>query len=180
MTVEHVTRGRRGRAVEFEEFASQQIPRLSHVARGLAASRQDAEDLVSETLLRVYKKWHRVARMDAPAAYARTVLTRLAIDGRRSEHRRPIAVVSSLVLTEMGGLDADFTERIDRQLDVDALISQLRPRERAVVVLRSLGYDYAAIADTLRVAVGTARSLAHRAMRQLHDAAENLEGTRHG
>ncbi|MBM7091887.1 hypothetical protein JTP67_25800 [Streptomyces sp. S12] len=53
-----------------------------------------AEDLVQETLGRVYVRWGRVSRADNPAGYAQTVLTRayLAHQRRRSSTERSTAV----------------------------------------------------------------------------------------
>ncbi len=53
-----------------------------------------AEDLVQETLAKVYVRWHRrLGRpIENPAAYAQTCLVRVYISAqrRRSQHERPV------------------------------------------------------------------------------------------
>ena len=55
-----------------------------------------AEDLVQETLGRLFVRWSTVAAADSPAAYAQTVLLRsyLGRRRRRSFHERPTEVLA--------------------------------------------------------------------------------------
>ncbi|MEU3508764.1 sigma factor [Streptomyces longwoodensis] len=57
-----------------------------------------AEDLVQETLSRMYALWGRISRTDNPAAYAQTVLVRTFLTQRRrySASERPLADVPEL------------------------------------------------------------------------------------
>ena len=59
---------------EFEEFALARTPQLSRSAWLLCGDRHQAEDLVQETLAKVYVRWRRPlgSRIDNPAAYARS------------------------------------------------------------------------------------------------------------
>lgn len=58
----------------FEDFAEAQVGALLALARVLADSPEDAEELVQESLLRIYRHWRRGSRADDPPAYARRVL----------------------------------------------------------------------------------------------------------
>ncbi|MEU8764657.1 SigE family RNA polymerase sigma factor [Streptomyces sp. NPDC048659] len=88
-----------------------------------------AEDLVQETLSRVYVHWKRVARADSPAAYAQTVLVRsfLSLRRRRSTAERPVGE-----LPERADSGPDPALRLTL---LDA-IGRLPPRDRAVLLLR--------------------------------------------
>src|SRR6187431_2495407 len=79
------------RRKEFEEFAVARTPQLYRSAWLLCGDRYGAEDLVQETLAKVYVKWGR--RIDNPAAYAQTTLVRtfLSQRRRRSSHELPYA-----------------------------------------------------------------------------------------
>ena len=78
------------RESEFEEFARARAPQLLRSAWLLCGDRHLAEDLVQETLAKVYV---RLARLDNPAAYAQTTLVRtyLSLRRRRSSTEQPYA-----------------------------------------------------------------------------------------
>jgi len=89
-----------------------------------------AEDLVQETLGRMYARWRRVSKADNPAAYAQTMLVHTFLSWRRlrSSGERPTDV-----LPETPSVEPD-----DAALRIalfDAL-AQLPARDRAVLVLR--------------------------------------------
>ena len=123
-----------------------------------------AEDLVQAALLRMYGKWHRIdlAGVDA---YARRVITRLAIDESRRAYRR-----SEVTSSELPDGPADGFEPA-AGLDVRAALQQLSPAHRAVLVLRF--YLDLSIADTaaaLGVSQGTVKSQTSRGLTALRAA----------
>jgi RNA polymerase sigma-70 factor (sigma-E family) len=89
-----------------------------------------AEDLVQETLGRLYVRWGRVSRAQNPAGYAQVVLTRtfLAHRRRRSSSERSTDVFPDLA----GSGDGDTPLR----LTLLEALSRLPPKDRAVIVLR--------------------------------------------
>jgi RNA polymerase sigma-70 factor (sigma-E family) len=146
---------------DFEEFATARTPELLRAAWLLTGDRYAAEDLVQDTLARVYSRWSRVRRADNPVAYARTVLTRLFIDGRRRRRsgEYPVADVPETPSTDP---DADL-----RRTLVDAM-ARLGETDRAVVVLRFLlDLDVAAVAATLELTGQAVRSRTSRALSRL-------------
>ncbi|WP_327272620.1 SigE family RNA polymerase sigma factor [Streptomyces sp. NBC_01224] len=115
---------------QYLEFVAARAKALYRSAYVLAAGDTHlAEDLVQETLSRVYVHWKRVARADSPAAYAQTVLVRtsLTLRRRRSTGERPIGKMPD---SAAAGPDAAL-----RLTLLDAL-GQLPPRGRAVLLLR--------------------------------------------
>ena len=148
---------------DFEEFAIARTPELLRAAWLLTGERYAAEDLVQDTLARLYSRWTRVRRADNPVAYARTVLTRLFIDGRRRKRsgEHPVEHVP-----EGGRSDPDTALR--RTL-VDALAG-LGETDRAVLVLRFLlDLDVATVATTLDLTGQAVRSRTNRALARLRD-----------
>jgi RNA polymerase sigma factor (sigma-70 family) len=97
----------------------------------------EAEDLVQETFLQVARRWHRVAAMDPPVAYARRILINLALDGARHRTRQQAELESPGNQPE---LPDEGAARALRQIDDLAefrwALARLPPRERAVLVLR--------------------------------------------
>ncbi|MFE3942654.1 SigE family RNA polymerase sigma factor [Streptomyces sp. NPDC059118] len=115
---------------QYLEFVAERAKALYRSAYVLAAGDTHlAEDLVQETLSRVYVHWKRVARADSPAAYAQTILVRtsLTLRRRRSTGERP---TGNMPDSAEAGPDAAL-----RLTLLDAL-GQLPPRDRAVLLLR--------------------------------------------
>lgn len=74
---------------EFDEFYRATVQRLVRYAYGLTADATDAQDLAQEAYARAWQRWNRVRAYDAPEAWLRTVVTRLATDRwRRMSLRR--------------------------------------------------------------------------------------------
>ena len=76
----------RGTSEDFAAFVDAQSPALLGFAHALTGNRHDAWDLLQETLVRVGERWRRI---DEPAAYARTVMTRLRRVSGLSRKRPP-------------------------------------------------------------------------------------------
>jgi RNA polymerase sigma-70 factor (sigma-E family) len=127
----------------------------------LCGDRYAAEDLVQDTLARLFSKWGQVRRADNPVAYARTVLTRLFIDRqrRRSSGERPVEAVP-----DAGRLDPDT----DLRRTLVFALAQLNATDRAVLVLRFLlDLDVATVADSLDLTGQAVRSRTNRALARL-------------
>ncbi len=123
-----------------------------------------AEDLVQETLSRMYVTWGRARRIDNPAAYAQTVLVRtfLTHRRRRSASERPLAELPECA-------SADHDDPALRMTLMRAL-SQLAPKDRAVVVLRY--WEDRSIEETaaaLRVSPAAVRTRCVRALGRLRE-----------
>lgn len=135
---------------------------LLRFAYVLCGDRYQAEDLLQDVLLAMYRKFPDRLPLDNPVAYARRALANTNISRAR---RRASSEVIVQVVPDHGVTDAhDPAER-------DALWRALRglpDRQRAVLVLRF--YADASdddIAATLGCRRGTVRSLASRALAAL-------------
>ena len=141
----------------FRAFVEENGATLLHAARLLTGDHQRGEDLVQTVLIKVYLKW---GRIDAPLAYARKALVTAQIDSSR---RRWWGERPAETLPEVSG--ADELEPAEDRDQLRRLLTQLSPRERAVVVLRY--YEQLSereTADALGVSVGTVKSQASRAL----------------
>jgi len=115
----------------FGQFARANAAPLFRSALLLTTDWHRAEDLVQDTLARMYRIWGGIARIDNPAAYAQTVLARQFLSQRR---RRSSGEIPSAALPEALATDADA----DLRLALLSALRSLRPADRAVVVLRYL------------------------------------------
>jgi RNA polymerase sigma-70 factor (sigma-E family) len=151
---------------EFEEFAVARTPQLHRSAYLLCGDRHAAEDLVQETLAKVYVKWGR--RIDNPAAYAQTALVRtfLSHRRRRSSHELPYADLPE-------SATADPAEAADLRLGLQEVLDGLAPLDRAVLVLRfSEDLGVAEVADRLGLSPGAVKNRTMRALARARERAE--------
>ena len=75
----------------FDDFAHAHVQRLGRVAWLLTGDHHAAEDLVQDTLVKLYVHWSKVTRASDPLRYARTTMLHTFISGRRkrSSTERP-------------------------------------------------------------------------------------------
>ena len=153
---------------EYLEFATARSGHLYRTACLLAGGDSHlAEDLVQETLGRMFVHWRRVSGADNPAAYAHTVLVRafLSHRRRRSSGERPTGYVPEEGDGASGGQGLG-----DPALRITLLnaLRQLSVRDRAVVVLRY--WEDRSVEETataLRLSAGVVRTQSSRALKQL-------------
>ncbi|NYJ02297.1 RNA polymerase sigma-70 factor (sigma-E family) [Nocardioides thalensis] len=154
---------------DFEEFARARTPHLYRSAWLLCGHRTEAEDLVQETLAKVYVRMHRRLgpRLDNPAAYAQTVLTRTFISERRrrSSTERPSDDLPDRV-------SIDHAESSDVRVSLHAALAGLSPLDRAVLVLRYLDdLSVEDVAKLLGLSPGAVRNRSMRALARMRDGA---------
>ncbi len=150
--------------LDFESFARQVTPMLLRTGWLLTGSQHGAEDLVQETLVRVYSRWSSRATVLNPEAYARTILVNEFLKGRR---KRRFEV--SVDLSE--GQHAAGRDEVSSQTNSIVLqraLAGLEPKDRAVLVLRYFAdQSVAEVARHLGVSEGAVRTRASRALTKL-------------
>jgi RNA polymerase sigma-70 factor (sigma-E family) len=148
---------------EFEQFATAHATGLYRAAWLLCGNHWAAEDLVQETLARVYSRWHRVYAADNPAAYVQTVLFRTFVTGRR---RLSSTELPSAELPEAESATRDH----DLRLALTAALGTLPRTDRAVLVMRYLlDHDVATVARELGLSDNAVRSRASRALARVRE-----------
>lgn len=143
----------------FVDYVADDQRRLQRLAFALAGGREDADDLVQETLLRVARAWRRIDQR-GPHGYATVVMCRLA--------RRWRVRVPTVRLDDATGVGRDPYPAVDDNLLLRAEIRNLPPRQRAVIALRYLcDLTEAQTAETLGCSVGTVKSQTAKALHRL-------------
>ena len=149
----------------FQEFTAAHGARLFRTAYFLAGGDWHlAEDLTQDTLVKVYLAWRRVSRVENPAAYAQTVLTRPFISQRRRKRssEQPIADPPERVIE-----DVDSAVR----LTLLAELANLSAKDRAVVVLRYWeDLSVEDVAAVLNISSASVRTQSSRALGRLRVA----------
>ncbi|MCW2606179.1 MAG: polymerase sigma-70 factor [Frankiales bacterium] len=148
-------------------------PALLGLAYRLLGSRADAEDVLQEAWLR----WQAASEVEQPAAWLRTVVTRLCLDELRSARRRREAYVGPWlpepVQTADGALGPLETAELRDSLSLGCLVllERLTPAERAAFVLReAFALPWDEVAQALDRTSASCRQLHVRARVKLADA----------
>jgi RNA polymerase sigma-70 factor, ECF subfamily len=146
---------------------TQHIDRLYRAAWALCGSREDAEDLVQDTLARVLAK-PRLLRGDDELAYLMRVLRNTFFTGRRTASRRPVTGAS---LDDVVAADQQPTSQPERAFEVQELyaaVAQLPEDFRLVLVaVDVLGLSYKEAASALKTREATITTRLFRARRQV-------------
>jgi RNA polymerase sigma-70 factor (ECF subfamily) len=167
---------RRGDADAFERVAREHAPRLFRLAYRLTGRREDAEDLVQETLVRTLPRLRRFEGRAKLSTYLVRALSNLWKNRIRSRKR------SRLVEWFRAGKRTDDDneptfdpadgepsaldrlEQQDRAAQVRQAVAALEPTRRLTVLLREVEeLSYEEIATMTGVPVGTVRSRLARA-----------------
>jgi RNA polymerase sigma-70 factor (ECF subfamily) len=170
--------------VRFEEEALGLADQVYRVARHLAGSREEADDLVQETYARAFRSWRSFTPGTNLRAWLLRILTNLNIDrGRRSQRAPQTQALEANdyylydKLAESEGTTDE--ERVVERLSQDDIVSALAdvPHDfRDVLVLVDIGdFSYQDAAQILDIPIGTVMSRLHRGRRILkRELAENL------
>ncbi len=163
--------------VRFEEDALALSDQVYRVARHLAGSREEAEDLVQETYARAFRSWRQFTPGTNLRAWLLRILTNLNIDRGRRQQRapqmQPLEANDYFLydkLAESGDGVTDEQRVVERlsQDDIVTALSAVPHDFRDVLVLVDLGdFSYADAAQILDIPVGTVMSRLHRGRRIL-------------
>ncbi len=156
------------RDADFGAWMAARQPGLHRTAYLLAGDHHTAEDLVAQTLAKVYLSWHKIERRESVDGYARRIL----VNEHNSLWRRPWKKreVTHDSLPDQVGAHDHYDEGQSQALW--SLVQTLPRKQRAVIVLRYYeGLSEAEIADVLGISTGTVKSQASRAMATLRTQA---------
>ncbi|MEV6305709.1 SigE family RNA polymerase sigma factor [Actinoplanes sp. NPDC051861] len=149
---------------EYREFVAGRMDGWRRTAYLLCGDWHAADDLVSIALVRLYRHWGRVSRIEHPEAYVRQILVRAMLNERRRPWRReqPVTAVPDSPSAVPG------PDRVADEQRFMALLSELPPRRRAVLVLRYFcDLSVEETAAQLGCSTGTVKSQTSRALEAL-------------
>ena len=159
----------------FDEFVRAEMSSLARFSGALTGDRYLAEDVLSDALVKVARRWRRISSLDDPAAYVRRVLVTTYLDDRRKVQRRRTAPTDDLTILDRSARDA--ADVVVDRAEVARLLAALPPQQKAAVVLRYLMDESdEQIADALGCSTGTVRSHLSRARATLRLVAADGEG----
>lgn len=145
----------------YREYVAARLDPLPRTAYLLCGDWHTADDLVSTALVKLLRHWRRVSMMANPDAYVRRTLLRAWLDERRRPWRREHAWEA---LPERP-TDRVGPDGVADRLAILALLAELPPRRRAVLVLRYFcDLSVEETARELGCSTGTVKSQSARAI----------------
>jgi RNA polymerase sigma factor (sigma-70 family) len=150
---------------DFDRFVTSVSPGLLRAAYLLTGDRADAEDLLQNALLRVFRRWKTIS--GPPAGYAFAVLVNLSRDHKRSLRRRPKTVVCD---EWDAPAPEDLLEELLDRSEVVQAARCLPPVQQAVIACRFLlDLSVGETAAALDLPEGSVKSYTARALARMRD-----------
>ena len=129
-----------------------------------------AEDLLQNSLIKVYLSWDRIQDRTALEAYTRTVMTRTQLSWWRRPARREVLGVEPTGRAVRDHHHVPERDQVDERDELWRLLATLGPRQRAVLVLRFYeDLSEAEIARVLGCSAGTVKSQLSRGLARLRE-----------
>lgn len=162
-----VERVRNGEVEAFEALYRRHSAPIFGLALRMLQNRADAEDMLQEIFLQAYD---RLPTFEGRSAFG-TWLYRLSVN-RCLDHLRSRGAKE---LSRTEPLTPELHGRLSpvghRGLDLERAIGELPPSSRAAFLLHHVvGFDHKEVGEMLGIAVGTSKSLVHRARIRLKEA----------
>ena len=156
-------------------------PLINFIYRFLG-SQTDAEDVLQETFLRLYKNKHYYKEIAKFSTWIYTIAGNLAKTELRKRRRRTFFSIN-----QFGGEDKDYEipddsnnpeQETNTQITDDiiqAAIERLSPKFKEVIILRDIqGFSYEEISEMIKVPLGTVKSRVNRARLKLQADLQHL------
>ena len=172
---------KKSQAEEWKEWLSAHGPRLLLFARGWGESKEDAEDLLQEAVLRLwnYQQERGGGPPDLPLAF--TTIRFCGLNHGRRERRRKHREEAIVYLEDFRDewFDPGLEEGEEAAMLREAL-KELPAKLREVVTMKVWGgLTFAKIAETLKISPNTAASRYRYALEQLAGHLETVRKARH-
>jgi len=168
---ELLQRLRRGDAAAFKEMVDQFSDELFGLAYSLTGNAADAEDVLQQTFLGAFRRIGSFEGRSSIKTWLVRIVANQASKARRSRRIRRAVPIDERLAT-LDGAPAPHVSsseaRIDSRLDLTAMLEQLSPEHREVLVLREVqGMSYEEISKALKLPRGTVESRLFRARQDL-------------
>ena len=165
----------------WKQWLAENGPRLLLFARGWSNTREDAEDLVQEAILRM---WHHQADHghtppDLPLVFS--TIRFCGLNLHRSETRRRKREESVIYLNDFQDVWLDpLLEEDEEAVILRNSLQKLSPKLREVVVMKFWGgLTFQQISETLAISPNTAASRYRYALEQLAHELRRIKEVRH-
>ena len=156
-------------------------PLLNFIYRFLG-NQTDAEDILQETFLRLYKNKHYYKEVAKFSTWIYTIAGNLAKTELRKRKRRKFFSLSQTPNDDHGFEIPDESKNPEQEANsqitdqiIQEAINKLSPKFKEVIVLRDIqGFSYEEISEMVKVPLGTIKSRVNRARLRLQGDLHHL------
>lgn len=151
--------------------------KLYRVALRITLDTAEAEDIVQDTLLRVWNKRESLGMVQSIEAFSLTICRNLALDHNAKKETRNEQLDSVAAhATDSSASPLEALEHEDRIQRVHRLFNALPEKQRTVMQLRDIeGHSYKEIAGIMGWSEDMVKVTLHRARQQLRAAYEKID-----
>ena len=177
-----IERFQKGDLYAFDLIVKRYKEQLLNFVYRFVGNQEEAEDIVQETFLRVYRKRKAYKRIAKFSTWIYTIAGNLSRTELRRRKRRKLFSV-----TDMGYEDRDYeisdegynpenhVEGVIQEEIIHAEINNLSPKFREVIILRDVQeLSYEEISKIIRVPIGTVKSRVNRGRLKLQGKLKHL------
>lgn len=164
-----VARLQRGDEQALAELYDRLGTRVYSLALKLLSSHEEAEEVVQDTFLKLYRADSYATPQSSPRAYIYTIARNLALSRLRKRQARPQKADAVDVYDPHMGL-SDKPRDLDNGLLAEELLSTLKAEERELLEQNFYeGYTHAQLSERTGLPLGTVKSRVRRALLKLRD-----------
>lgn len=158
-------------ADEFKHIFLPCHQQLYRVAFRLTGNREDAEDIVQETFMKIWNGRDRLGQLDNPGAFCMATLKNVFVDSVRRNRRESESGTSSDEVTVTSDIDiGQQIESRDAVGKVMNLINRLPVNQRDVMKMRDIAdLSYEEIEAATGLSPGNIRTLLSRARKKIKE-----------
>ena len=163
----------------FEQVFAQNHARLIAVLFRLVGNRARAEELANDSLWKLYKQGLPTDQPGNVQGWLYRTATRLGIDALRARarrHRYEQAAAADSEATDDSASPLDDVLRAEAQRQVREVLSQLKPAQARILILRNSGFSYQELAQALGVKKSSVGTLLNRAEAKFEKFYRKLHG----
>jgi len=177
-----IERFQKGDLYAFDLIVKRYKDQLLNFVFRFVGNQEEAEDIVQETFLRVYRKRKAYKRIAKFSTWIYTIAGNLSRTELRRRKRRKLFSISDLGFEDKDYEISDEVYNPENQVDgliqeeiIHREINQLSPKFREVIVLRDIQeLSYEEISKIIKVPIGTVKSRVNRGRLKLQNQLKDM------
>ncbi len=144
--------------------------KLYRLALRIMGNVHEAEDIIQEVLIKIWKKREQFVELDNKEAWSMTVTRNLCIDKIRAKKMRTSDITEHFDIKDKTMTPSQKTISDDRMGQILDLINALPEKQKTVVQLRDIeGYSYKEISEITELKLDQVKVYLHRARISLRE-----------
>jgi len=145
--------------------------KMFRYAFSIIGNRYEAEDIVQEAIIKIWKRMNKFSEIDNKEAWVITIVRNLAIDKLRAKKKKQTSDINDYFHLSDNAPSPDIKlEQKDAVLKVAEIMGSLQEMQREIITLRDIeGYTYQEIADIMDLKVDQVKVYLFRARKILRE-----------